>query len=204
MENPTRLHGTGTVTGPRANDQRLTRELGEVMPALLRFLERRVGTDDAPDLLGETLVVAWRRVADLPEDAEDARMWLFGIARGTILNHARGERRRLALAQRIRQRLSIDNASAPADAGADVRDAIDRLGDDFSDLIKLVHWDGFTLAEAGELLGIPTTTARSRYRRAREELRATLNEDATKERSPIQVTDDSKSALTRLGTVSPP
>lgn len=63
-------------------------------PSLLGYLQRRAGLNDAPDLLGETMVVAWRRVKDLPEDPERARMWLFGIARGTLLNHSRGERRR--------------------------------------------------------------------------------------------------------------
>ncbi|KAG4069924.1 hypothetical protein HA402_006772 [Bradysia odoriphaga] len=33
------------------------------------------------------MVVAWRRVRELPHDEERARMWLFGIARGTLLNH---------------------------------------------------------------------------------------------------------------------
>lgn len=148
------------------------------MPALLRYLERRVGIDDAPDLLGETLVVAWRRVDDLPEDAERARMWLFGIARGTILNHARGERRRLALVDVIRRRLSISRVSAPADNGADVRDAVARLDDDLAEIVKLVHWEGFTLPEVAELLGIPATTARSKYRRARENLRTALGPDS--------------------------
>ncbi|WP_363551298.1 sigma factor-like helix-turn-helix DNA-binding protein [Microbacterium sp. LWH12-1.2] len=34
--------------------------------------------------------------------------------------------------------------------------------------------DGFTLAEAADVLGIPSSTARGRYPRAREQLRAAL------------------------------
>ncbi|HWV49035.1 MAG TPA: sigma factor [Microbacterium sp.] len=63
---------------------------------LLAYLSRRANADDAPDLLGEAMIVAWRRVEELPADPERARMWLFGIARGTLQNHARGERRRFA------------------------------------------------------------------------------------------------------------
>lgn len=33
--------------------------------------------------------------AELPVDHERARMWLFGIARGTLRNHARGQRKAL-------------------------------------------------------------------------------------------------------------
>ena len=148
--------------------------LAAASPSLLAYLQRRVGFDDAPDLLGETMVAAWRRVGDLPSDPERARMWLFGIARGTLLNHARGERRRWALADRIRRSTAAEATSRAADDGAEVRDAIARLDPDRAELVRLLHWDGFTLVEAAELLGIPSSTARSRYAKAKEELRASL------------------------------
>jgi len=145
---------------------------------LLAYLSRRVGPDDAPDLLGETMVVAWRRVRQLPADGERARMWLFGIARGTLQNHARGERRRWALADRIRLQAQ-DSAWAPSsDAGGEVRDAIARLEPDLAEVVRLVHWDGFALVEVAELLSIPASTVRGRYQRAREQLRTALSVEA--------------------------
>ncbi|MBD3941558.1 RNA polymerase sigma factor [Microbacterium sp. NEAU-LLC] len=156
------------------DDARLTAALGEASTDLLAYLQRRVGLDDAPDLLGETMVVAWRRVRELPGDPERARMWLFGIARGTVLNHARGERRRWALADRIRLHFGKDAASPAADEGAEVRDAIARLEPDLAELVRLVHWERFTVAEAAEVLGIPASTARGRYAKAKEALRAAL------------------------------
>ncbi|MDQ0645371.1 RNA polymerase sigma factor [Microbacterium murale] len=144
---------------------------------LLAYLARRVGSDDAPDLLGDTMVVAWRRVRELPGEPERARMWLFGIARGTLQNHARGERRRWALVDRIRSQVR-DDATPSADAGMDVRDAIARLDPDLAELIRLVHWDRFSLTDAAELLGIPASTARGRYQRAKEHLRAALSIEA--------------------------
>lgn len=157
-------------------DDALTTALSAASADLLAYLQRRVGFDDAPDLLGETMVIAWRRVADLPDDPEQTRMWLFGIARGTLLNHARGERRRWALADRIRVTTS-HAASPPADDGVEVRDAIARLVPDLAELVRLVHWERMTLADAAQLLGIPDSTARTRYARAKEELRAVLGVD---------------------------
>lgn len=145
---------------------------------LLTYLARRTSPDDAPDLLGESMVVAWRRVKDLPMDAERARMWLFGIARGTLQNHARGQRRRWALADRIRLQVRDDATAPPADAGAEVRDAIARLDPDLAELVRLVHWDRMSLVDAAELLGIPASTARGRYQRARDALRAALSTQA--------------------------
>lgn len=162
----------------RRDDQRLTRAFEASASDLLAYLARRTNADDAPDLLGETMVVAWRRVKDLPEDPERARMWLFGIARGTLQNHARGERRRWALADRVRGRVREDATAPAADAGADVRDAIDRLDPELAELVRLVHWDRLSLVDAAELIGIPASTARGRYQKAREELRAALSVEA--------------------------
>lgn len=159
----------------RRDDARLTSALTETAPDLLGYFQRRVGPDDAPDLLGETMVSAWRRVTDLPADAEPARMWLFGIARNVLLNYRRGERRRWALADRIRGYSTHHDATAPAaDDGAEVRDAIQRLDADLGELVRLIHWERMTLVQAAEHLDIPDSTARTRYARAKELLRASL------------------------------
>jgi len=142
---------------------------------LLAYLSRRTHADDAPDLLGEAMIVAWRRVKELPADPERARMWLFGIARGTLQNHVRGERRRWALADRIRGNVRADATAPAADAGSEVRDAIDRLEPDLAELVRLVHWERLSLTDAAEMLGIPASTARGRYQRAKEHLRAALS-----------------------------
>ncbi|NYF09582.1 RNA polymerase sigma-70 factor (ECF subfamily) [Leifsonia sp. AK011] len=158
----------------RRDHTRITTALRETAPDLLAYLQRRAGLDDAPDLLGETMVVAWRRVGDLPDDTEQARMWLFGIARNTLFNHARGERRRWALADRIRGNSATDAVAPPADDGAEIRDAIARLDVDHRELVQLVHWERMTIAQAAGLLGISESTARTRYARAKEQLRAAL------------------------------
>ena len=142
---------------------------------LLAYLRRRSDVDDAPDLLGETFVVAWRRVDDLPDDPERARMWLFGVARGVLRNHHRGWQRRWALADRLRGHAALSVTAPPADEHLEVRDAIARLDPDLAEIVRLVHWDGFSLVDAAEVVGIPASTARGRYQRAKEQLRVALD-----------------------------
>ena len=122
------------------------------------------------------MLVAWRRVGDVPADPTEARMWLFGVARGVVANARRGEVRRSRLADRLRAVTATGPQAqgAPADRGVEVRDAIDRLDPDLAEVVRLVHWDGFTLAEAAQLLALPASTVRSRYSRARAELGAAL------------------------------
>ena len=143
---------------------------------LLAYFEYRVGRDDAPDQLAETMITAWRRASALPDDPRQARMWLFGIAKFVLANAERSGRRRLRLASKLRDLTHINTGAAvAADDGIEVRDAIARLSPDHAELIRLVHWDGMSIVEAAELCGIPASTARSRYRAAKDHLRAILD-----------------------------
>lgn len=141
---------------------------------LLGFFANRVDSpDDAADLVGDVFLVAWRRHRQIPDDPDEARMWLFGVARRVLANHRRGRHRRDALDARIRERIAV--AIEPDDVHRiEVRAAVRALPDPLGELVGLVHWDGFSLDEAARLLGIPASTARSRHARARELLRAAL------------------------------
>ena len=141
---------------------------------LLAYFERRVGIDDAPDLLGNLMATAWRRAGALPATPEEARMWLFRIARHTINNATRAERRQAHLLQRLRD-VTSRTAAPASDVGLEVRDAVARLPEDDAELIRLIHWDGFSIEAAANLIGIPSSTGRGRYQRAKSALRTALS-----------------------------
>lgn len=161
-----------------ASRNRLTIALRSSSDDLLRYFLSRLDSEDAADALAEVMATAWRRVDALPSRPEEARMWLFGIARNVRLHVDRGAIRRARLASRLREALTV-HAAPPADAGVEIRDAIRRLEDDHAELIRLVHWDGFSIAEAAEILEIPPSTARGRYQKAKEVLRAALSTSTT-------------------------
>jgi len=141
---------------------------------LLGYFERRVSLrDDAADLLAETMLQAWRRSEAMPSERDRRRMWLFTIAAHVLANHRRSARRRNALAERLRQHLASPNEPDLAEANA-VRDAVYRLSTAQRELVILIHWDGFSIVEAAEILGLNASTARSRYSKARTVLRQAL------------------------------
>lgn len=142
---------------------------------LLHYFERRTGRDTAADLMAETMLIAWQREKDHPEGAEDSRMWLFGIARKLLMNSERGQRRRHRLASKLKMILRLDEASLAADHGAEVRDAVQQLNPELGELVHLVHWEGFSITDAGEILGLPSSTARGHYQRAKQQLREILD-----------------------------
>lgn len=163
---------------------RTSETLAAVAPDVLNYFRRRVGDDHAADLLAETLTTAWRRVAVLPNDHESARRWLFGIAHNVLLNDARARRRQQRVAGRLRSVLTTAHA-APSDEGIEVRDAISRLDVRLAELVRLVHWEGFSLAEAAEVIGRPASTVRNDYARAKVLLRVALGHSDAGERTPV-------------------
>lgn len=157
--------------------RRLSEAVATNSPDLLSYFERRVSPpEDAADLLGDTLLVAWRRVADVPTDPHNARLWLFGVARNLLANYVRGKRRRVALAENLRAEVARAHRleDAPDDRGDAVRAVVAELPDDLRELVMLVHWDGFGVGEAGAILGLSASTARGRYARARQLLASAL------------------------------
>jgi RNA polymerase sigma-70 factor (ECF subfamily) len=142
-------------------------------PDLHAYLARRLGPVDAGDALGEVYATAWRRRSKLPADDTEARMWLFGVAANVLRNTQRSQQRRRSLVDRMRRhaRADEDDTGELSDA---VEDAIARLPVAQAELVRLRHWDGFTLQEAATILGIPASTARTRYAAARQQLRQLL------------------------------
>lgn len=160
-----------------ADDERLTAAYTANAADLVTYFARRVDVAaDAADLLGETFLVATRRSDRLPADDEQARMWLFGIARKVLANAVRGSARRHWLTAALREHLATLPPEDPGDRTIDVRAALEAIPADQAELIRLVLWDGFTVPQAAVILGISESTARGRYQRARGNLRARLHD----------------------------
>lgn len=162
---------------PTERESRLDALIRANAADLLAYLERRIDPRaDAADVLSETLIVAWKKSAKAPSDDIGGRMWLFTIARNTLLNARRAGRRRLAATERLRNELAQSESLQPPEMGDSlaVRQAVNRLPTDLRELVTLIHWDGFSVAEAAEVIGISASTGRSRYAVAKRRLHSAL------------------------------
>jgi RNA polymerase sigma-70 factor (ECF subfamily) len=174
------------VTDPNAcSDEDWAAEVVETNGTdLLAYLARRTASPaDAADVLGNVLLVIWRKRRNIPRAVEAARMWSFGVARNALRENRRHGLRQMQLVDALRA-----NLSAAPDAAADdpiaaaegaerashVRAAVAKLTSKDRELVTLVHWDGFSLAEAAAHLRMNPSTVRTRYARARSRLAAEL------------------------------
>jgi RNA polymerase sigma-70 factor (ECF subfamily) len=180
QENPDR---SATLRGTRVSADHPTDRFRRLFAAterdLLAYVLRRVDRpEDAADVVAETFLVAWRRVDALPPD-DEARLWLYGVARRQLANQRRSRLRRSRLADRLRAELPIALAGArsPEDhRAAAVRAALARLEEEDREILRLTSWEGLTPSEIAAVVGVPAVTVRSRLHRARKRLRAELLE----------------------------
>jgi len=148
-------------------------------PHLQRYITRRLGPDQAQDVLNEVFLAAFRSRDRYDRTRLDARPWLYGIATNLIGRHRRTEVRALrALAatgvdpvtEAFTER--SDARVVAAAAGRRLASALAGLGADYRDALLLVAWADLTYEEAAAALAVPVGTVRSRVSRARSRMRA--------------------------------
>lgn len=168
-----------------SNDEAFSAAFRQHYPAVLAFARRRIGDTEAEDVAAEVFTIAWRRWADVPEDA---RPWLFGIAKNVMNGQARGIRRRGRLGERVRLQppAEVPDHSDDVAAGLDLRAAWSQLSEGDREVIALVAWDGLSGEQAAEVLAISRTACAARLSRARKRLRRQV---AKRER-PADTADD--------------
>jgi RNA polymerase sigma-70 factor (ECF subfamily) len=150
------------------DERRFTALFHEHYDRLLAYALRRVDADRAHEVVSETWLVAWRRLADVPDDALP---WLFGVARRVIANRRRSDRRRAALIRRVQANLTAHSVEEHVPEGSrDLSLALARLSDGDREILMLVAWDGLDTRRAAATLGVKPAVFSVRLHRARRRL----------------------------------
>jgi RNA polymerase sigma factor (sigma-70 family) len=151
-------------------------------PRVLAYLARRCETsDDAADVFQAVLMVAWRRLPDIPSEDPAALAWLLSAARKSLANHRRGRTRRLAATDRLRATITVSDSypESPDQREDALRKAMDKLSEDDRELLRLIYWEDLATEQAAAVVGIMPAAARKRLERARTRLRLVLDADPT-------------------------
>ncbi|MFF5225461.1 RNA polymerase sigma factor [Dactylosporangium sp. NPDC000521] len=143
-------------------------------PIFAYVLRRTDSVQDASDVVADVFLTAWRRVDDMPDD-EETVLWLYGIARRVLANHARSRRRYDRLAARVLATGTTSTATEARDPDGAVAAAFDRLRPEDQDILGLVAVEGLTPTEIARALGRPAVYVRVRLHRARSRFARELN-----------------------------
>ena len=133
------------------------------------------GRQRADDLVSDTFVVAWRRVADIPDPALP---WLLGVTRNVARDQVRAEVRRGGLESELRRWADGAVVAGPEESVAirlDVLRALAVLPEKDREVLILTAWQELTPHEAAQVVGTTPAAIRVRLHRARRRLRRALD-----------------------------
>ncbi|MBK8000022.1 MAG: RNA polymerase sigma factor [Verrucomicrobia bacterium] len=144
---------------------------------IFAWLRRLTGhEEDAADLTQKTFSKAWQALGSY-QGRSSFPTWLHGIGHHVYVDW---RRQRIPHEQPEEEwwLTCATDAPSPADAVADREQAhrlyllVEQLGEDVRQTVHLHYYQGLTLAETSEALGIATSTVKYRLREAIEQLRS--------------------------------
>jgi RNA polymerase sigma-70 factor (ECF subfamily) len=144
---------------------------------LLMFVSRLTGGDiqRAEDIVQETLLRAWKRAGEVPEQAR--RPWLFTTARNLVIDSYRARKARPveASADRLDAAVVDDGLDSALDAVL-LTEALRALSSEHRAVLFDCYYRGRTAVEIASARGLPPGTVRSRIHYALRALRLALLE----------------------------
>lgn len=140
---------------------------------VLAYCTRRVGPVDAADACSETFLVLWRRLGDLPADA-NTLPYLYGIAARVVSNQRRALFRRSRLDARLRA-LGVRPPAAPLVSVQTAKDeevvaAVRRLRPKDREIVMLYAWEDLPRDTIAEIMGMTRAAVDQRIHRSHRRL----------------------------------
>lgn len=143
----------------------------ELAPRVFAYARRHCDAPAAQDVVSDTFMVAWRRYGELPPEPLP---WLLVVARNTIANRHRRERRQGALVDSLAGIQRLAGPAVGVDQSVVERDALIRALGELTEFereaLLLIAWDGLTNAEAARVAGCSQRAFEVRLSRARARL----------------------------------
>ena len=152
----------------RARYLALVKDLAE---PLERYVRRRALAADVPDVMNDILLVAWRRLEDIPQG--QPLPYCYGIARRCLANHRRSSNRRFALLTRLRaqNRAHEPDPGAAVDASQpELAVALAALTDAERELVRLWAWERLEPREIAVVVDTTPNAVSVALSRARRKL----------------------------------
>jgi RNA polymerase sigma-70 factor (ECF subfamily) len=178
MMDPVGRSDAQLLTAIADGDRQALRELHDGHAAWIRArLCRRCRDDDiVSEALQDTFVAVWCSARRWDGRGEPAA-WMWGIAIRRLIGVLRSRHRWIPIADPTLEGPIVIAAEEQVLLGVehgDVGRALDQLSPELRAVIQATVIDGLTTREAGQLLGIPPGTVKTRALRARQQLRGAL------------------------------
>ena len=158
--------------------QRFEEIYQEHVGAVRSYVRRRAPEEIVDDVVSDTFLVCLRRIEQVPAEPLP---WLYSVARKTLAN----ERRKRGRVAHSHEALTV----SPDPVGdGELAVAFNALSERDREVLRLVAWEGLSLADAATVLGCSAVACRVRYHRAKSRLASKLAAAASFQPEPKGVT----------------
>ncbi len=180
----TRLQAVASEAPTLADEAGLDAAYSAYGAELYRFALRGLGDKGAAeDVVQETFLRAWRAADRFDENIASLRVWLFAIARNTMISHVRASQARPSAATVAE---TPEEGTGRASAGEDfterllrswvIEEALQRVSEEHRTAIVETHLKDRPYSEVAAEYGVPVGTLRSRVFYGLKALRAAIDE----------------------------
>lgn len=166
------------TTAAAGRQARFEAVMTAVYEPLQRYARRRTSPDAADDVVADALLVVWRRLDEIPADAE--LPWCYRVAANCLANNRRAAGRRVRLATRAaRLAAPVDVVVEPEPPDPALHAALRTLSEPDQELLRLWAWEDLAPAEIAIVLGVTANAVSIRLHRAKGRLAEALERMGT-------------------------
>jgi RNA polymerase sigma factor (sigma-70 family) len=140
--------------------------------------------DEAEECVHDAFVILWNRVDLLDDETGRLMPFLLRVARNRAIDRLRVRARHRRKALRLEGSGELDTAAVPAEPNEaahpgwhvhqSVHRALEALPEHQREVVRLAYFQGLTMAEIADRVGIPLGTVKTRLHRAINRLRISL------------------------------
>jgi RNA polymerase sigma-70 factor, ECF subfamily len=157
-----------------SREARFQQLVADASTDLLAYALRRAASpEDAADVVSETFLIAWRKIDKLPH-GDEARLWLFGVARNVLRRGISKKNLEHDSVERLGRELREAIAPAESEGSPVLRRALASLPESQREVLLLAAWEELSPREIAAVTGVPVNLVRVRLHRARARVRREL------------------------------
>ncbi len=154
-------------------------------PAIYNFSIRFVGSDYVNDIVQDVFIKVWKNIKKFDYTKASFKTWIFTITRNTITDYLR-KKKMINFSSLDKEEESfadniVDEVILPNESLIKLEDKellnnlIDKLPNNYKEVLIFYYQEDMTFKEIGELLGKPLNTVKSYHHRALQILRGMLS-----------------------------
>jgi RNA polymerase sigma-70 factor (ECF subfamily) len=167
------------------NDEAFKELVEKYTPAIFNFSVRFVGIDYANDVTQDVFIKVWKNIKKFDYTKASFKTWIFTIARNTTTDYLRKKKminfssldnEEESFADNIEDEVILpDEALVKLEDKELLNSLIDKLPNNYKEVLVLYYQEDMTFKEIGELLSKPLNTVKSYHHRALTILREMLS-----------------------------